>query len=254
MENEIRYTVHGGTMIGIIREKGFIPWDDDIDVAMTRAFYNKLLKLMEGQDLNVLFKAGEGERFLFTQCHNPFPQLWMLRENQPAVWIDLFIYDGISEKPRVRKVKKALLVFCLGILKNKTTMELTKHRKLFSRIKYGSIYLLYLIGKPFSQERKYRFAEKIRQSFQGKGIYIHRSNDRYIGMKLVYPKEVMDEYVILPFADTELMVSADYDTILKGDFGDYMHPVKDHDEKVWVHDEYREYITDEIRSGRFACR
>ena len=44
-ENSLRYYIIEGTVIGACRHKGFIPWDDDIDIGMPRADYNRLMKI-----------------------------------------------------------------------------------------------------------------------------------------------------------------------------------------------------------------
>ena len=46
-ENNLRYVMAGGTAIGVVRNEGFIPWDDDVDIYMPRADWEKLVELSE---------------------------------------------------------------------------------------------------------------------------------------------------------------------------------------------------------------
>ena len=103
----IKYSIDGGTLLGAIRHKGFIPWDDDADVIMMRSEYNKFKKVCE--------KELDKTKFYLQDMHNTNGYRWgyaklrrkntkFIRLNQEmmpyeqGIFMDVFICDSVPEK------------------------------------------------------------------------------------------------------------------------------------------------------------
>lgn len=256
-ENGLRYFAIGGTCIGAIRNKGFIPWDDDMDVAMPFEDYIRFQKIVQ-KNLNEpyeLFCPGERKYHLvrFLKLHNKkttfveqnrvkYPETYM------GVFMDIMPLVGFPEnhkmgKCHIRKCRIYLAIHnaCNLRLKDKPTLK----SKIFSLVSKP-----FTIGKPFNhyllkyQEliSRYKFGET-------KDVFFAWRVPLEAPYKNIFPYEIFAESISVPFEDTEMRVPKDYDCYLKMDFGDYMklppedkrmggHPAAILD----LHKSYKEYV------------
>ena len=121
-ENDIDYYLFFGTEIGAVRHQGFIPWDDDIDVAIFREDYEKFLKVMEEKnwDKYTVYDCRYNEEYFFQ-----FGRLSLNGTYWSEFWdkyvsfkmgmhIDLFILDKVPKN----KIKRFLFMkLCLALCK-----------------------------------------------------------------------------------------------------------------------------------------
>jgi len=105
-KNNLEYFLVGGTLLGAVRHKGFIPWDDDIDIGMPRKDYNKFIKICK-KELNSRFYLDCYETNKY--CWSPFAKLRiknskMVEEasknskSNQGIWIDIFPHFNINSK------------------------------------------------------------------------------------------------------------------------------------------------------------
>lgn len=223
-KNDVCYSLAGGNLIGAIRHKGFIPWDDDMDIIMTRNEYDRFLSLWDSfpkKNLYTIEVEGIDSSFGLNHtkiCKNGtiFSNAKYMKANRHhGIWIDVFAYDKI---PTAKVKRKICLFFArLRILftRDKEYTEGSKALQVISKI------VLYF--PPCMRQRIKNLAEKkVRQykDLKDNFEYAELMAPNLLGM--FYPKSIMDQFEYCDYDGYKFMISSSFDTILKIRFGDYL--------------------------------
>jgi lipopolysaccharide cholinephosphotransferase len=248
-ENGFRYSLAFGTLLGAVRHKGFIPWDDDIDIAMPRKDYDRFIEYCKAHETPFRLVSNETDKRYIYLFAKACAKNTIVEENvgnrygcELGVYVDIFPVDGLgdTEKGAQKAFEKQRFNRELLVAANWKKFSRSKSRSwVYEPVRFA----FYLFSRFVNPAKR---IEKIEKYYRN----IPFDTAKYAGImcgayraKEIMEQDIFAETVALPFENRSFQAFKEYDRYLTHLYGDYMTPPPK--EKQVTHHDFTAYYKDE---------
>ncbi|MCI8957375.1 MAG: LicD family protein [Eubacterium sp.] len=250
--NQIKYFLAFGTLIGAIRHSGFIPWDDDIDIIMLREDYDKFLDLYKsiGTYRIINFESEKKCPFMITRITDD--HYTMKKEYGPkykiGTFIDVYPFDGVGiSQEDIKYITRKTSHYAKGLARSIDTNPIKTINVLHNGLKKWLLLPLYLLpkilGTNYYREKLIKLSKR----------HTVESSD-YIGcviwdmsMNGFFKKKWFEHFVEMKFEGMNFLCPREYDKVLKQNYNDYMK-LPPENQRIGHHF-YKMYRASDVNAG-----
>lgn len=227
-KHNLTYYILGGTLLGAVRHKGFIPWDDDIDIGMPRKDYNKFMQLEQNEFCFPYKLVNEKNTPNFTKAfmnlQDTSTKILMTYSNIPheeSLWIDIFPIDGLPKNPIKKWLHEKNYLFSRMLVQlsqfNKVVNQNKPNRPLLEKI-------IIKLADVFNIEKilKYEVCQKRYISVISKYDMREYYSGNYTGaykLRELVPTDYFGSGVLLPFETIQVKAPLKYKEYLEAIYG-----------------------------------
>lgn len=248
IKHNIVYSLGYGTLLGAIRHKGFIPWDDDVDVIMLREEYNKFIAVVKQELSNdfayVDHDVEEKYYYSYAKLRSNSVELKEASVDHlgihQGVWIDIFPYDAIpsdekealDHKNNIKKYHNRFVASVLAHVQPKETGIKKVVKKTLKSINRKTRNINYFRNKWFNQQHRMLIKFNHHDDLKYTCVATNFTDHEYHASVLT--RETLLNTISHTFEGHQLPIIAPYHEHLSAIYGDYMTPPP-LDEQVSVH-------------------
>ena len=239
-ELNIPYFMQGGTMLGAIRHGGFIPWDDDVDLGIPRAEYDRMLKevaahLPENLELRT-YDDETDHHYYFARIVDKRYQIrrmGSIEERLENIWVDLFPLDGmpngfVSRQWHKMRLLVTRLKFHLSCFEKVNIKR--PGRPLVERIIIRFAMITH-VGSWWNTRKQLDKLDRLLKKYppEKSDYLVNFTGQTSFRFNEMFKKEIYGQGKTYPFENMTLIGPEQYDPYLKSLYGDYMTPPKESD-------------------------
>jgi len=226
-EHNIHYSLAYGTLLGAVRHKGFIPWDDDIDIMLLRKDYDTLLSLLSSDaDYNLIYEKTNNNWYTYAKLcdkrtylrEDGYPEIETL-----GVFVDIFPMDFIPDNKLERFFYAKTLYLFDRLIYTSVSKNFFRSTSFIKTIIKTILFTpLALVSKSIGTNKLVCTTLRLMQKYNFKNTkYVGFLANKY-GHKEYFPAEWFEDLISIKFEGHEVLSIKDYDAFLKVNYKNYL--------------------------------